>query len=105
MNYCCRFYGRYSDSLKYTTLQAQGLIKYAIMFPPGALPSQRRLPYKDSWSGTDYFNIHDTHQGKHDYDPFAFDVALLGYLFCCRFQVCVQDSRAKKFSKSNTSRI
>ncbi|KAK0231535.1 hypothetical protein IW262DRAFT_1454564 [Armillaria fumosa] len=28
MNYCCGFYGRYPDSLKYTTLQAQGLIKY-----------------------------------------------------------------------------
>ncbi|KAK0490301.1 kinase-like domain-containing protein [Armillaria novae-zelandiae] len=72
MNYCCGFYGRYPDSLKYTTLQAQGLVKYAtidfdfaIMFPPGALASQCR---------------------EHDYDPFAFDVALLGYLFCCRFQ-------------------
>ncbi|KAK0198011.1 hypothetical protein F5146DRAFT_1130955 [Armillaria mellea] len=27
-----------------------------------------------------------THQGEYDYDPFAFDVALLGYLFFCRFQ-------------------
>ncbi|KAK0501649.1 hypothetical protein EDD18DRAFT_1246909, partial [Armillaria luteobubalina] len=93
MNYCCGFYGRYPNTLKYTTLQAQGLIKYAtidfdfaIMFPPGALPSQCRLPYRDSWAGTDYFHIYDTHQGEHDYDPFAFDVALLGYLFCRRFQ-------------------
>ncbi|KAK0490300.1 kinase-like domain-containing protein, partial [Armillaria novae-zelandiae] len=93
MNYCCGFYGRYPDSLKYTTLQAQGLIEYAtidfdfaIMFPPGAFPSQCHLPYKDSWAGTDYYHIHDTHQGEHDYDPFAFDIALLGYLFCRRFQ-------------------
>ncbi|KAK0504293.1 hypothetical protein EDD18DRAFT_1132822 [Armillaria luteobubalina] len=93
MNYCCGFYHRYPDSLKYTTLEAQGLIKYvtidfdiAIMFPPDTLPSQCRLPYTDSWLGTNNYNIHDTHQGEHDYDPFAFDVALLGYLFCCHFQ-------------------
>ncbi|KAK0191639.1 hypothetical protein F5146DRAFT_1049701 [Armillaria mellea] len=63
MNYCCGLYHRYPDSLKYTTLQAQ-----------------------DSWVGTNNYNIHDTRQGEHDYDPFAFDVALLEYLFCRHFQ-------------------
>ncbi len=35
---------------------------------------------------------HDAAQGEYMYDPFAYDVALLGIVFCQAFQVCPFDA-------------
>ncbi|SJL04410.1 uncharacterized protein ARMOST_07776 [Armillaria ostoyae] len=58
-----------------------GYIDYniAVMFPRSASLSECRLPYWKSWDGTNNWWLYDTAQGEHDYDPFAFDVALLGF--------------------------
>ncbi|KAG7452869.1 uncharacterized protein BT62DRAFT_32408 [Guyanagaster necrorhizus] len=65
-----------------------GYIDYsiAVMFLRSASLSECRLPYWKSWDGTNNWHVYDTAQGEHDYDPFAFDVALLGYQFMETFQ-------------------
>ncbi|KAK0445396.1 hypothetical protein EV421DRAFT_315542 [Armillaria borealis] len=65
-----------------------GYIDYniAVMFPRSASLSECRLPYWKSWDGTNNWWLYDTAQGEHDYDPFAFDVALLGFHLCESFQ-------------------
>ncbi len=75
-------------------LRRAGLLTYvyidfdiAIMFPPNAPRFECRLPYVKSWEGTNNYLIYDTTQGEPDYDPFAFDVALLGFQLCQPFQV------------------
>ncbi|KIM35890.1 hypothetical protein M413DRAFT_449518 [Hebeloma cylindrosporum] len=44
-----------------------------------------RFPYHMSWWGSG-FSPHDTRQGEFDYDPFAFDVGMLGVVFCVHYQ-------------------
>ncbi|SJL04409.1 uncharacterized protein ARMOST_07775 [Armillaria ostoyae] len=75
------------------SLRRAGMLTYAyidfdiaIMFPPDAPRSECRLPYWNSWDGTNNWAVKDTAQGEHDYDPFAFDVTLLGFQFCQSFQ-------------------
>ncbi|KAK0240467.1 kinase-like domain-containing protein [Armillaria nabsnona] len=74
-------------------LRRAGLFTYAyidfdigVMFPLNAPLSECRLRYRKSWEGTNNYLIYDTAQGEPDYDPFAFDVALLGFQFCESFQ-------------------
>ncbi|PBK77789.1 hypothetical protein ARMSODRAFT_1077465 [Armillaria solidipes] len=75
------------------SLRRAGVLTYAyidfdiaIMFPPDAPRSECRLPYWKSWDGTNNWAVKDTAQGEYDYDPFTFDVALLGFQFCQSFQ-------------------
>ncbi|EKM77482.1 hypothetical protein AGABI1DRAFT_108013 [Agaricus bisporus var. burnettii JB137-S8] len=44
-----------------------------------------RLSYKLAWDGSGY-QPHDTMQGEIDYNPFAYDVGMLGRVLCMRFQ-------------------
>ncbi|KDQ18184.1 hypothetical protein BOTBODRAFT_155307 [Botryobasidium botryosum FD-172 SS1] len=57
----------------------------AVMFPRTSTSAERRLPGCESFICGGNFS-HDTAQGELDYDPFAYDVAALGQLFCERFQ-------------------
>ncbi|KAH9477401.1 hypothetical protein JR316_0009614 [Psilocybe cubensis] len=53
---------------------------FSVMLPAGVDRRDFRLPYDRSW-GT--FNIvYDTAGGECDYDPFAFDVGILGATLC-----------------------
>ena len=75
-------------------LRSQGLLSYALFdfdfsvrWPPEADRRDCRLPYHRAW-GT--FNlVMDVAQGEYDYDPFAFDVGVLGAVFCKFTQVSV----------------
>lgn len=49
-------------------------------------PSERRFPGRCSFIGGGNF-AYDARQGELDYDPFAYDVASLGQLFCEAIQV------------------
>jgi hypothetical protein len=58
----------------------------SVMLPPSVDPTQYRLPYQRSWEGSEW-QTHDTSQGEFDYNPFAFDVGMLGVIFCMAYQV------------------
>ncbi|KAF8644475.1 hypothetical protein AX16_008438 [Volvariella volvacea WC 439] len=50
-------------------------------------PGCDRLPCEESFVGPSYdYHPQDTAHGEYDYDPFAYDVGLLGYTFCRAFQ-------------------
>ncbi|KAF9003278.1 kinase-like domain-containing protein [Cyathus striatus] len=75
----------------YTSLQSEGQILYSIIdfgesikFPDNYSYEQCRLPYWESWAGTHF--ISDTSQGEFDFDPFAYDVGIMGAVFACLFQ-------------------
>ncbi|KAF9011291.1 hypothetical protein BDQ17DRAFT_1420683 [Cyathus striatus] len=64
-----------------------GLYSYfgvSIKFPEDYTPEQCRLPYWESWLGTDF--MPDTWQGEFDFDPFAYDVGIMGRMFAESFQ-------------------
>ena len=65
-------------------LRSEGRLIYAmfdfnasIMLPPTAKKEDFRLPYYESWVGTFSFPC-DTQQGEFDYNPFVYDVGVLG---------------------------
>jgi hypothetical protein len=79
-----------------TELRRRDAVLYAhidfdisIMFEPESTPAERRLPWVLSREGP-WVYAYDTRQGELDYDPFAYDVACLGELFCVEFQVCTK---------------
>ena len=52
------------------------------------LPSNvRRLPNEFAHVGIGFFHPPDVSAGERDYDPYKFDVACLGNLFACNFDV------------------
>ncbi|XP_006463402.1 hypothetical protein AGABI2DRAFT_208157 [Agaricus bisporus var. bisporus H97] len=53
--------------------------------PPDTDRTRYRLPYRLSWIGSEW-QTHDTSQGEFNYDPFAFDVGMLGAVFCTEYQ-------------------
>ena len=74
-------------------LRSEGRLIYAmfdfnasIMLPPIAKKEDFRLPYYESWVGSYAFPC-DTHQGEFDYNPFVFDVGVLGLVLSRVFQV------------------
>jgi hypothetical protein len=76
-------------------LRSDGKLIYAlfdfdisIMAPPDAKKGEYRLPYHMSWWGS-FNQPMDTAQGEFDYDPFAFDVGMLGSEFCQVYQVTI----------------
>ena len=82
-------------------LRSDGKLIYAlfdfdisIMAPSDAKKGEYRLPYHMSWWGS-FNQPMDTAQGEFDYDPFAFDVGMLGSEFCQVYQVtiCLLTSR------------
>ncbi|KAH0583131.1 hypothetical protein H2248_011017 [Termitomyces sp. 'cryptogamus'] len=74
-------------------LRSQGKLTYAFcdfdgstMFPPSMSLDECRLPSHISFN-TLYDQVPaDTFQGEFDFNPFAFDVGMLGVLFCNEFQ-------------------
>jgi hypothetical protein len=79
-----------------TELRRRDAVLYAhidfdmsIMFEPESIPAERRLPWVLSRQGSSMY-VYDTQQGEIDHDPFAYDVACLGELFCVQFQVCTK---------------
>lgn len=73
-------------------LRAHGKLAYAIydynisiFLPPDVSRKGFRLPYNMTWEGT-YFNVPDVSAGELDYDPFAYDVGVLGYLLSLDYQ-------------------
>ncbi|PPQ80617.1 hypothetical protein CVT25_001646, partial [Psilocybe cyanescens] len=77
-------------------LRSRKCISYAIMdfdlsimLPPEADRNAFRRPYYESW-GT--FNlVDDTAAGEFEYNPFVFDVGVMGALMCKRFQHMSRD--------------
>ncbi|KAG6886681.1 hypothetical protein C0995_005905 [Termitomyces sp. Mi166 len=75
------------------TLRSQGKSTYALhdfdgstMFPPSMSLDECRLPSSVSYN-TLYDQVPgDTLQGELDFNPFAFDVGMLGVMFCQEFQ-------------------
>jgi hypothetical protein len=76
---------RRRDAVLYTHID----FDLSIMFEPDSTPAERRLPWIQSFQGP-WVDIYDTQQGELDYDPFGYDVACLGELFCIEFQVCTE---------------
>ncbi|KAF9011294.1 kinase-like domain-containing protein [Cyathus striatus] len=75
----------------YKSLQSERQLVYSVIdfgisikFPDDYSAEQCRLPYKESWWGTHF--IPDTMQGEFDFDPFAYDVGVLGIVFAESFQ-------------------
>ncbi|KAG5351019.1 hypothetical protein C0989_008274 [Termitomyces sp. Mn162] len=75
------------------SLRLQGRVTYAFydfdcstMFPPSVPLEECRLPSQVSYN-TLYNQVPgDTLQGEIDFNPFAFDVGMLGVMFCTEFQ-------------------
>ena len=74
-------------------LRSEGRLIYAmfdfnasIMLPPTVKKENFRLPYYESWVGSYSFPC-DTEQGEFDYNPFVFDVGVLGLEMSRYFQV------------------
>lgn len=89
------------SSLANNEVRSDGKLIYAlfdfdisIMAPSDAKKGEYRLPYHMSWWGS-FNQPMDTAQGEFDYDPFAFDVGMLGSEFCQVYQVtiCLLTSR------------
>ncbi|PPQ78844.1 hypothetical protein CVT25_010630 [Psilocybe cyanescens] len=57
---------------------------FSVMLSPEADRNQLRLPYYESWST--YHPAKDTHAGEFDFNPFIFDVGVMGVLLCVEFQ-------------------
>ncbi|PPQ88578.1 hypothetical protein CVT25_009958 [Psilocybe cyanescens] len=79
----------YSDTRRY--LRSQQRLLYAIidfdwsiMLPSEADRNNFRLPYYKSW-GT-FHLIKDTDAGEFDFNPFIFDVGVMGSLLCMEYQ-------------------
>ena len=60
---------------------------HSTMFPQSVRINGCRLPSCLSFATYPLQRPDDTHQGEIDFDPFAFDVGMLGVLFCKEFQV------------------
>ncbi|KAF8067479.1 kinase-like domain-containing protein [Lyophyllum atratum] len=95
-NILVNHFGRQSDdhtNMLRQSLRSQNRLTYALfdfdcstMFPQSYTPEECRLPYQRSWR-TLYFQVpSDTSHGEPDFDPFAFDVGMLGVMFCHRYQ-------------------
>ncbi|KAG6887084.1 hypothetical protein C0995_001681 [Termitomyces sp. Mi166 len=74
-------------------LRSQGKLTYAFcdfdgstMFSPSMSLDECRLPSHVSFNTLWYQVPADTSQGEFDFHPFAFDVGMLGVLFCNEFQ-------------------
>jgi len=79
-------------------LRSEGRLTYALFdfnistkFPPTATLDECRLPYHRSWTGTFGHFPADTAQGEFDFDPFAWDVCMLGLAFCYEFNSVICD--------------
>ncbi|KAG6871583.1 hypothetical protein C0995_002882, partial [Termitomyces sp. Mi166 len=75
------------------SLRSQGKLTYAFcdfdgstMFSPSMSLDECRLPSHVSFNTLWYQVPADTSQGEFDFNPFAFDVGMLGVLFCNEFQ-------------------
>ncbi|KAG6888530.1 hypothetical protein C0995_007642 [Termitomyces sp. Mi166 len=85
-----------SDNYCRQSLRSQGKLTYAFydfdgstMFPPSMSLDECRLPSSVSYN-TFYDQVPgDTQQGELDFNPFAFDVGMLGVMFCQEFQIVV----------------
>ncbi|KAG7452936.1 uncharacterized protein BT62DRAFT_1070640 [Guyanagaster necrorhizus] len=82
----------YRTAAFHRSVRRTGVLTYAyidfdisVIFPLDVPQSECCLPCWKSWDGTNYWAVHDTAQGEPDYDPFAFDVALLGFQLCRSF--------------------
>ncbi|KAF6763237.1 other/AgaK1 protein kinase [Ephemerocybe angulata] len=80
------------DSYERRGLRMRGELLYAIfdyslsiLLPPDVDPKTFRLPYNMTWEGT-CFSIPDVWHGELDYDPFAYDVAVLGHMMSLDYQ-------------------
>ncbi|KIY46505.1 hypothetical protein FISHEDRAFT_75531 [Fistulina hepatica ATCC 64428] len=60
----------------------------SLMLPPLSRPRCCRLPTRRSWE-VNVAVAHDVCQGELDYDPFLFDVGILGLLFAFTFERCI----------------
>lgn len=74
-------------------LRTEGELKYAIfdfdvsiLLPAVVSIKSQRLPHTAAWIGA-LSGPPDISQGEYDYNPFAYDVGILGIEFCTRFQV------------------
>ncbi|KAG6808881.1 hypothetical protein H0H92_002482 [Tricholoma furcatifolium] len=79
-------------------LRLEGKLTYAIfdfnlaiMFPKTSTAKECRLSYHRTWKTYESQRPSDTLQGEIDFDPFAFDVGILGVLFCHEFQQLTPD--------------
>ncbi|KAG5352557.1 hypothetical protein C0989_001775 [Termitomyces sp. Mn162] len=75
------------------SLRNQGKLTYALfdfghstMFPRSVHINECRLPSYISFCTYPLQRPDDTHQGEIDFNPFAFDVGMMGVLFCEEFQ-------------------
>ncbi|RXW20266.1 hypothetical protein EST38_g5587 [Candolleomyces aberdarensis] len=74
-------------------LRKDGALQYAlfdynssVIIPEGSRIGEFRLPYAMSDWGRYGSLPNDTRQGEYDYDPFAYDVGMMGRIFCSEFQ-------------------
>ena len=59
----------------------------SIMHPANVSLKTYRRPTNEAWAGADTYRPDDVYLGEPTYNPFAFDVAMLGNLFRVRFAV------------------
>lgn len=101
------FFGNELTSGGYYSLRhahlVEGLLSYAlidfdlsIMLAPDIRRESFRLPRQKSWAGT--YCHSDVLQGELDYNPFAYDVGILGAVFCESYQVGFFQDASTSFS-------
>ncbi|KAH0585960.1 hypothetical protein H2248_007246 [Termitomyces sp. 'cryptogamus'] len=106
---------RYDSNDPYRrSLRSQGKLTYALydfdgstMFPPSMSLDECRLPSHISFNTLYGQAPGDTMQGEFDFNPFAFDVGMLGVMFCHEFQhmVCSVPMLAPLFDRMTTRDI
>ena len=59
----------------------------SIQHPENVSLKQYRRPADEAWAGAEMYRPEDIYLGEPTYNPFAFDVAMLGNLFRVHFAV------------------
>ena len=59
----------------------------SIQLPQDVSLKHCRRPANEAWAGADWYNPSDIYLGEPHYNPFAFDVGMLGNLFRVNFSV------------------
>ncbi|KAI0630195.1 hypothetical protein C8Q77DRAFT_1273392 [Trametes polyzona] len=74
------------------------------IFPLDAPLQSCRQPADEAWAGAPSYQPYDVWRGEHDYDPFAYDVSCLGYLFVEWFGMNTHIA-ANRFTASEAARF
>ncbi len=75
----------------------------SIQLPPDVSVKDCRRPSKEAWMGLDLYKPLDVWLGESQYNPFAFDVAMLGNLFSSYLSVRIRPFRPRGIKLTHAS--